>query len=45
MSHQCLKCGKLFDQGSYQLLRGCPDCGGNRFFFTKEPLNNEARKK
>ncbi len=45
MPHQCLKCGKLFDQGSFQLLKGCPDCGGNRFFFTKEPLNNESRKK
>lgn len=45
MPHQCLKCGKLFDQGSFQLLKGCPDCNGNRFFFTKEPLNNDARKK
>jgi len=45
MPHQCLKCGKTFDEGSYQLLKGCPDCSGNRFFFTKEPLNEEERKK
>ncbi len=45
MPHQCLKCGKIFEQGSSQLLKGCPECGGNRFFFTKEPLNDEQREK
>jgi uncharacterized protein len=43
MPHQCLKCGKIFEEGSSQLLRGCPDCNGNRFFFTKEPLNADER--
>ena len=43
MPHQCLKCGRIFKEGSSQLLRGCPDCGGNRFFFTKEPLDEEER--
>ena len=43
MPHQCLKCGKIFEEGSAQLLKGCPDCSGNRFFFTKEPLNEEQR--
>jgi len=43
MPHQCLKCGLVFEDGSSQLLKGCPDCGGNRFFFTKEPLNEEER--
>ena len=43
MPHQCLKCGRIFEEGSSQLLKGCSDCGGNRFFFTKEPLNEEER--
>ena len=43
MPHQCLKCGRVFEDGSSQLLKGCPDCGGNRFFFTKEPLNESQR--
>jgi predicted nucleic acid-binding Zn-ribbon protein len=43
MPHQCLKCGKVFEEGSAQLLKGCLDCGGNRFFFTKEPLDEEQR--
>jgi len=44
MPHQCLKCGHVFEEGSIQLLKGCPDCGGTRFFFTKEPLDEEQRK-
>ena len=43
MPHQCLKCGKIFEEGSAQLLKGCPDCSGNRFFFTKEPLDENQR--
>jgi len=44
MPHQCLKCGKIFEEGSNQLLKGCPVCEGNHFFYTKEPLNEESRK-
>ncbi len=44
MPHQCLKCGHVFDEGSSQLLKGCPGCGGNRFFFTKQPLNEVERE-
>jgi len=43
MPHQCLKCGRVFEEGSSQLLKGCPECGGNRFFFTKEPLDEQQR--
>jgi predicted nucleic acid-binding Zn-ribbon protein len=44
MPHQCLKCGRIFEEGSSQLLKGCPECGGNRFFFTKQPLNENERE-
>jgi predicted nucleic acid-binding Zn-ribbon protein len=43
MPHQCLKCGKIFEEGSAELLKGCSECGGNRFFFTKEPLGEKER--
>jgi len=43
MPHQCLKCGHVFEDGSSQLLKGCPICNGNRFFFTKEPLDEAGR--
>jgi predicted nucleic acid-binding Zn-ribbon protein len=45
MPHQCLKCGKTFEEGSSQLLKGCPSCNGNRFFFTKTPLDEDQRQK
>lgn len=44
MPHQCLKCGKSFAQGSNAILKGCPYCGGTRFFFTKRPLSEEERE-
>ena len=31
MPHQCTDCGRSFDDGSKQMLSGCPDCGGNKF--------------
>jgi predicted nucleic acid-binding Zn-ribbon protein len=45
MPHQCLKCGHIFEEGSAQLLKGCPECGGHRFFFTKLPLDEQERTK
>jgi predicted nucleic acid-binding Zn-ribbon protein len=44
MPHQCLKCGKIFDEGSSTVLKGCPDCNGNRFFYTKKALDNKERE-
>ena len=44
MPHQCLKCGKIFEEGSSTVLKGCPGCSGNRFFFTKEPLDDKERE-
>jgi predicted nucleic acid-binding Zn-ribbon protein len=44
MPHQCLQCGHVFEDGSSQMFKGCPGCGGNRFFFTKQPLNTEERE-
>lgn len=45
MPHQCLKCGELFPDGSSQILRGCPECQGTRFFYTEEALEEKERAK
>jgi len=45
MPHQCLKCGKVFEDGSADILKGCPVCGGKKFFYTKKPLSEKERKK
>jgi predicted nucleic acid-binding Zn-ribbon protein len=44
MPHQCLSCGHLFAEGSSQILQGCPDCKGTRFFYTQAPVGAEERK-
>jgi hypothetical protein len=33
MPHECTNCGKVFPDGSKEMLSGCPDCGGNKFQF------------
>ncbi|WP_148413874.1 Zn-ribbon containing protein [Haloferax sp. KTX1] len=33
MPHQCTTCGKVFPDGSKEMLSGCPSCGGNKFQF------------
>ncbi|MFD1586416.1 Zn-ribbon containing protein [Halorientalis brevis] len=33
MPHQCTNCGLSFEDGSKEMLSGCPDCGGNKFQF------------
>jgi len=44
LPHQCLKCGEIFEDGSPQLLKGCPNCRGNRFFYTKKALDENQRE-
>jgi predicted nucleic acid-binding Zn-ribbon protein len=43
MPHQCLKCGKIFPEGTSKILQGCPQCGGTKFFYTQKPLNEKKR--
>jgi predicted nucleic acid-binding Zn-ribbon protein len=31
MAHQCTDCGRTFEDGSTEMLSGCPDCGGTTF--------------
>ena len=35
MPHQCVRCGKLYDDGSNIILKGC-ECKGKLFFFVKQ---------
>ncbi len=43
MAHQCLKCGHTYPDGSPQILKGCEECRGTRFFYTEAPLDAGAR--
>ena len=34
--HQCVKCGKIYEEVSNELLKGCSQCGGKFFFFVRK---------
>ncbi len=36
MPHQCVRCGKIYEISSEQILKGCDACKGKFFFFIKE---------
>jgi predicted nucleic acid-binding Zn-ribbon protein len=36
MPHQCTDCGRSFDDGSTEMLSGCPDCNGTTFQYRPE---------
>ncbi|WP_229110597.1 OapC/ArvC family zinc-ribbon domain-containing protein [Halapricum desulfuricans] len=36
MPHQCTACGHVFEDGSKEMLSGCPECGGTKFQFHPE---------
>ena len=40
MPHQCTDCGRVFDDGSKEMLSGCPDCGGNKFQFRPDGVDS-----
>ena len=35
MAHKCTKCGREFSDGSLEILKGCPSCGGNKFLYIR----------
>jgi len=44
MPHQCVRCGKLIEDGSKEILTGCSSCGGKLFFFIKSSKLEELKK-
>ncbi|WP_135303493.1 OapC/ArvC family zinc-ribbon domain-containing protein [Haloarcula amylovorans] len=42
MPHQCTNCGRVFDDGSKEMLSGCPNCGGNKFQFRPDGVDAET---
>ncbi len=43
MPHQCVRCNKLYPDGSEAILKGC-ECGGKFFFFIKQKYVEEANE-
>lgn|SRR3989344_8032328 len=40
--HQCVKCGKMYEDGAKELLKGC-ECSGRFFFFVSKKQLEEAK--
>lgn len=36
MPHKCTHCEKIFEDGSPEILKGCPACGGKKFLYVRE---------
>ena len=42
MPHQCTDCGRVFGDGSTEMLSGCPDCGGTTFQYRPEGVDDPS---
>ena len=40
MPHKCTQCGREFRDGSVEILRGCPSCGGKKFLYVSDRVRN-----
>jgi predicted nucleic acid-binding Zn-ribbon protein len=41
MPHKCTKCGREYNDGSTEILKGCASCGNKKFLYVKEEELNE----
>ena len=44
MSHQCVRCGKIYEEASNELLKGCNQCGGKFFFFVRKETIEKVKE-
>ncbi|NOQ32846.1 MAG: hypothetical protein GQ567_01410 [Methanosarcinales archaeon] len=43
MPHKCTNCEHIFEDGSANILNGCPNCGWNKFLYVPaEPVTGDA---
>ena len=42
--HQCVRCNKLYEDASTEILKGCNSCGGKFFFFVKKEALKEVQE-
>ena len=45
MAHQCVKCSKIIEIGSKEILEGCGKCGSHFFFYVREEQLEQIRNK
>ena len=43
MPHKCTNCEHVFEDGSVDILNGCPNCGWNKFLYVPaKPVTEDA---
>lgn len=45
MPHQCVKCSRMIESGSGEIIQGCKECGGRFFFYIREGQLEELKNK
>jgi len=45
MPHQCVKCSRMIESGSGEIIQGCNDCGGRFFFYIRDEQLEELKNK
>lgn len=43
MPHQCVRCNTFYEDGSNEILKGCP-CGGKLFFYVKKEFLEKQKE-
>ena len=43
MPHQCVRCNAFYEDGSNEILKGCP-CGGRLFFYVKKEFLEKQKE-
>ena len=44
MPHQCVRCGKMYDDGAEEILKGC-SCGAKMFYYIRKEKLKEIQEK
>jgi predicted nucleic acid-binding Zn-ribbon protein len=45
MPHQCVHCGKMYEDAAPELLKGCTNCDSHFFFFVRKQQLDELKEK
>lgn len=45
MPHQCVHCGKMYEDAAPELLKGCNNCDSHFFFFVRKQQLEELKQK
>ncbi|OKY78201.1 MAG: Zn-ribbon containing protein [Candidatus Methanohalarchaeum thermophilum] len=44
MPHKCTNCKEVFPDGSEEILKGCPECGWNKFRYVKNETEETKKE-